>query len=316
MRIVFMGTPDFAAAPLESLVKAGHDVCLAVTQPDRAKGRNKEPVPSPVKVCALSHGIPVFQPVKIKTPEAVEELKKANAELFVVAAYGQILSQEILDIPERGCINVHASLLPKLRGASPIQGAILNGDKETGVTVMQMDAGMDTGDMLACESVAISPGETAGTLFDKLAYLGADLLVRTLEGLEDGLVQPVPQDNALATYTPLLKKEMGRADWMKTAEVLERECRAFSPWPGLFTTFRGKKLGIGKADVLPAEKDGRENGNPVPGTILGTDSAGILVSCGDGILRITELQLEGKKEMTAAAFLRGTPVKAGEKLGE
>ena len=316
MRIVFMGTPDFAAAPLKSLIQAGHDVCLVVTQPDRAKGRNKEPVPSPVKVCALSYGIPVYQPERIKTPEAVSRLKDAGAELFVVAAYGQILSQEILDIPARGCVNVHASLLPKLRGASPIQGAILNGDKTTGVTIMQMDAGMDTGDMLSSRSVDVDPSETAGTLFDKLSPVGADLLVRTLEEMEKGTLKPVRQDPAEATYTPLLKKETGRADWQKSAEILDRESRAFSPWPGLYTTFRGKKLKIAKAEAVRLPDLQKAEEPPVPGTVLGTDSQGILVACGDGCLKITVLQLEGKKEMPAAAFLRGTPVKTGEKLGE
>ena len=309
MRIVFMGTPDFAVGALEALVEAGHQVAAVVTQPDKPKGRGKEMQVTPVKACALKHNIPVFQPVKIKTPEAVEVLKSYEAQLFVVAAFGQILSKEILDMPEFGCINIHASLLPKYRGAAPIQWAIIEGEKETGVTLMQMDEGLDTGDMLAKCIVPIDDRETGESLFDKLAAVGARLLVDTLPAIEAGSLKGEPQLEEESCYARMIKKEMGLIDWSQPASRLERLVRGLNSWPSAFTYLNKKVLKIWEASV--EDSDGKE----APGTVTEVTREVIKVQTGDGLLVLKTIQLEGKKRMEVKAFLLGCSVEAGIKLG-
>lgn len=311
MKIVFMGTPDFAAGALRALLDAGHEVVLAVTQPDKPKGRSKEPMPSPVKVCAVEHGIPVFQPRRIKTPEAMEELRRYQAAVFVVAAFGQILSQEILNMPKYGCLNIHASLLPRYRGASPIQHAILSGEADTGVTIMQMDAGIDTGDMLYKKEIKIENTDNYETLHDKLMALGGEAIVEALALLEQGRLVPEKQDEGLSCYAPLIDKTMGEIDFSRDAEEIERQIRAMTPWPSAFTTYRGKQLKIWLAKSLTVE-DARGG---MPGEILVTDRESITVAAGRGALSICELQMEGKKRMSAHDFLLGVKMQPGEVLG-
>ena len=240
MKIVFMGTPDFAAGSLKALIAAGHDILLVVTQPDRAKGRSDKPVPSPVKEVALENNIPVFQPLKIKTSESVAELKKYDADIFVVAAFGQIISKEILDMPRLGCVNIHASLLPKYRGASPIQQVILDGEEKTGVTIMQMDEGIDTGDMLYKIETEITEEDTFETLHDRLMEIGGRAITEALELLEKGELKPEKQDDSKSNYAKLIKKEMGRIDFTKSADVIGRLVRGMNPWPSAFTFLDGK----------------------------------------------------------------------------
>lgn len=309
MKIVFMGTPDFAVGALEALVEAGHEVVAVVTQPDKPKGRGKEMQQTPVKVCAIKHNIEVFQPVKIKTAEAVEVLKGYGADLFVVAAFGQILSKEILDMPKFGCVNIHASLLPKYRGAAPIQWAILDGEKETGVTIMQMNEGLDTGDMLTKVIVPIEDTDTGESLFDKLAEAGAKLLVETIPQIEAGTLNPEPQDDSLSTYAKMIKKEMGLIDWKKDAIVLERLVRGMNSWPSAYTHFNGKTLKIWKAGVEVSEE------KAVPGTVVEVTKNSIKVQTGQDLLVLKQIQLEGKKRMDVAAFLLGYKVEAGTVLG-
>lgn len=312
MKIIFMGTPDFAAGALEALIGAGHEIILAVTQPDKPKGRSKELVPPPVKVCAEKHGIPVFQPRRIKTPEAVEELKKYQADIFVVAAFGQILSQEILDIPRYGCLNIHASLLPKYRGASPIQHVIIDGEERTGVTIMQMDAGLDTGDMLYKKEIPIEKTDNYETLHDKLMVLGGEAIVEALPLLEQGKLIPAKQQENLSCYAPLIDKRMGKIDFSKDAEAIDRQIRGMTPWPSAFTSYRGKQLKIWLAEPAAAE----DTGGRMPGEILEADRDHVTVAAGEGALRIYELQLEGKKRMTAHDFLLGVKMQPGEILGK
>ena len=256
MKIVFMGTPDFAVGALEALIKAGHEITAVVTQPDKAKGRSAQLTFPPVKECAVKYGIPVFQPRRIKTPEAVEELKKYPADVYVVAAFGQILSQEILDMPRFGSLNIHASLLPKYRGASPIQNVILNGEEKTGVTIMQMDAGIDTGDMLYQKEIDIERTDTFETLHDKLMVLGGKAIVEALPLLEQGELEPVSQDEELSCHAPLITKEMGRLDFKQDAYTLELKVRGMNPWPSAYTTYRGKQLKIWDA---VAEEQGKKD---------------------------------------------------------
>lgn len=309
MKIVFMGTPDFAVGALEALVEAGHEVVAVVTQPDKPKGRGKEMQQTPVKVCALKHNIEVFQPVKIKTAEAVEVLRGYEADLFVVAAFGQILSKEILDMPKYGCVNIHASLLPKYRGAAPIQWAILDGEKETGVTIMQMNEGLDTGDMLTKVIVPIEDTDTGESLFDKLAEAGAKLLVETIPQIEAGTLKPEPQDDSLSTYAKMIKKEMGLIDWKKEAIVLERLVRGMNSWPSAYTHFNGKTLKVWEAAV-----EGGEN-KAEPGTVVEVTKNSIKVQTGQDLLVLKQIQLEGKKRMDVAAFLLGYKVEVGAVLG-
>ncbi len=312
MRIVFMGTPDFASSALKGLVEAGNEVVLAVTQPDRPKGRGKETAMSAVKECALHYGIEVFQPEKVKEEEAVRKIRDASPDLIVVAAFGQILTKEILDIPRYGCINIHASLLPEYRGASPIQRSIEDGKKETGITIMQMDEGLDTGDILMQQSLAIAENETGGSLFDRLSGLGASLVCRVIPMIEKGEINPVKQDDEKASYVGMLKKDSGRIDFNKSAKELERLVRAMDPWPGTFTFFKGKNLKIWKTRVEKGEED---RAGTEPGTVISAGKNGIAVQCGSGVLLIEELQLSGKKRMKTGDFLLGTALAPGEKLG-
>lgn len=311
IRIVYMGTPDFAVEPLEAIIKAGYEVTAVVTQPDKQKGRGKEVKMTPVKECALRHGIPVFQPVKIKEPEAVAELEKYQADLFVVAAFGQLLSEEILNMPEYGCINIHASLLPAYRGAAPIQWAVLNGEKESGVTIMQMDKGLDTGDMLLKRSVELSPTETGDSLHDKLMHLGAELIVEALSKLEKGELVPEKQKDELSSYAKKLTKAMGQIDWSKDAVSLERWIRGLNSWPSAYTFFGGKTLKIWEARV--AEENGAQKAEP--GQVVSVSREGFTVACGQGALQILSLQLEGKKRVLTREFLLGYQVEPGMILG-
>lgn len=310
MKIVFMGTPDFAAGALEALIKAGHEVTAVVTQPDKPRGRSKELLPPPVKACALAHGIPVMQPRKIKTPEAIEELKRYSADVYIVAAFGQILSQEILDIPEYGSLNIHASLLPKYRGASPIQHVIIDGEEKTGVTIMQMDAGVDTGDMLYKKEVEIEPEDNYETLHDKLTVLGGEAIVEALALLETGRLVPEKQDEGLSCYASLIQKNMGEIDFSKTAVQIDRLIRGMTPWPSAYTFYKGKQLKIWKAQPTVTENVfGRK-----PGEILKVEKDSVTVATGEGALRILELQLEGKKRMNAHDFLLGVRMVPGDML--
>lgn len=308
MKVVYMGTPDFAVGALEAIITAGHQVTAVMTQPDKPKGRGKEVQMSPVKACALKHDIPVFQPVKIKEAEAVETLRTYQADIFVVAAFGQILSEEILTMPKYGCVNIHASLLPKYRGAGPIQWAIINGEKVTGVTIMQMDKGLDTGDMLCKTEVAIAPDETADTLHDKLAVAGARLIVEALAKIEAGDVTPVKQNDEESCYAKMLHKSMGKIDWQMEAEKLDCLIRGLISWPGAFTVFRGKTLKIWKEEVVSEQE------TAPPGTVVRVDKDAFYVQTGKGILKILEVQPEGKKRMAVKDFLPGYPVKAGERF--
>ncbi len=309
MKIVFMGTPDFAVGALEALVEAGHDVVAAVTQPDKPKGRGKEMQQTPVKVCAIKHGIEVFQPEKIKTEEAVKVLKGYQADLFVVAAFGQILSKEILNMPKYGCVNIHASLLPKYRGAAPIQWAILDGEKETGVTIMQMEEGLDTGDMLSRVIIPIEDTDTGESLFDKLADAGARLLVETIPQIEAGTINPQPQEEALSTYAKMIKKEMGHIDWKKDAQVLERLVRGMNSWPSAYTYYKGKTLKVWEAAVEKKETSAE------PGTITEVTKNAIKVQTGKDLLVLKQIQAEGKKRMSVEAFLLGNQIEPGMVLG-
>lgn len=307
MRIVFMGTPEFSVPVLTAIVEAGHQVAAVVTQPDKPKGRGKEYQYTPVKEKALEYRIPVLQPQKVREPAFIEELKTYRPEVMVVVAFGQILSGDVLAVPEKGCINVHASLLPMYRGAAPIQQVILDGQKETGVTTMFMDEGLDTGDMLLKTIVPITDDETGGSLHDKLSAAGAPLLVETLRRLEEGTLVRIPQEGETC-YAGMLKKSMGRMDWSRPARELERLVRGLNPWPSAYTFLGGKMLKIWSAQVEPAEEPGE------PGQVVKVEKDGIKVMTGDGILMIRELQPEGKKRMSADAYLRGYPVKNGQQL--
>lgn len=311
MKIIYMGTPDFAVAPLEAILKAGHEVTAVVTQPDRQKGRGREIQYSPVKECALSYGIPVLQPLKIKEEDAVEELRKYPADIFVVAAFGQLLSEEILNMPRLGCINIHASLLPAYRGAAPIQWCVINGEEKTGVTIMQMAKGMDTGDILLQKEVVLDEKETGGSLFDRLMETGAELIVEVLPKIEAGELTPVVQKEELATYAGKITKDMGNIDFAKSAVTIERLIRGLNPWPSAFTHYKGKILKIWEADVV-SECANAEN--PVPGTVIAMDKESFTLATGEGALRIRSLQPEGKKRMSCAEFMRGYEVKVGEAL--
>ena len=310
-----MGTPDFAVGALEEIIKAGHEVTAVVTQPDKPKGRGKEMQISEVKACALSHNLPVFQPVKIKTPEAVEQLRGYEADIFVVAAFGQILSKEILDMPKYGCVNIHASLLPKYRGAAPIQWAVIDGEEETGVTIQQMNEGVDTGDIISQEVVKLDVKETGASLFDKLAVCGAGLIVKTLDAIEKGTVTPVKQDDSKSTHAKMLNKEMGRLDFSQEAVVLERKIRGLNSWPSAYTYFKGKTLKIWDADVTDpisiTEGMAKETAEAVCGSICEVTKDSFSIVTGKGLLKVNEVQLEGKKRMEVSAFLLGYPLEKG-----
>ncbi len=319
MRIVFMGTPDFAVGALEAILQAGHQVAAVVTQPDKPKGRGKEIQVTPVKACAMAHGIPVFQPVKVKEKEAVETLRGYNADIFVVAAFGQLLSEEILSMPKYGCVNIHASLLPKYRGAGPIQWAIINGEEKTGVTIMQMDKGLDTGDMLLKEEVVIDPKETGDSLHDKLAAVGAGLIVRALARLERGELVPEKQNEEETCYAKRLQKSMGRIDWQQSAGKLDCLIRGLISWPGAYTVLRGKNLKIWEAVAgsgsAPEDSAARPDPDAVlPGTVVAVTREAFYVKTGEGLLKILAVQPEGKKRMPVKEFLLGYQVKVGEQL--
>lgn len=325
MKVVFMGTPDFAVGALEALIEAGHTVTAVVTKPDKQKGRDLKVQFSPVKECALAHGLTVFQPAKIKAPEAVEKLRTYEADIFIVAAYGQILSKEILEMPKYGCINIHASLLPKYRGAAPIQYAIINGDDVTGVTIMQMNEGMDTGDILMMKAIPVEKNDTGGSLFEKLSALGAGLLVKALPAIEAGEIIPVRQQEEDATHVRMLTKDMGKIDWRKDAETLERLVRGMNPWPSAFCSFRGKSLKVWASEVHFEEQKEEntriglfrhsEEKEAVPGEVLLVTKDSIYVQTGKDALVLKEVQLEGKKRMPVQNFLLGCPVRTGEILG-
>lgn len=309
MRIIFMGTPDFAVGTLEALVEAGYEVVLAVTQPDKPQGRKQTLVAPPVKQAAEKLQIPVFQPKRVREPEALAELKKYEPELIVVAAFGQILPKELLELPKYGCINVHASLLPKYRGAAPIQWSILNGDAVTGVTIMRMDVGLDTGDMIAKAEIPISPEDTGSTLFDKLSEMGARLCAETIPSIIDGTAVYTPQDDAAATKVGMISKKDGLIDFARPAQAIECQVRGLNPWPSAYTYLAGKTLKIWSADVC----EGGEPADAGKVVFLKKDCFG--VQCGDGILVCKEVQLEGKKRMDAGAFLRGNALIVGTVLG-
>jgi len=309
MRIVFMGTPDFAVPSLKALLRSDHRVVGVVTQPDRPKGRGQEFVVSPIKQLAVQHNIPILQPLKMKDPAFLEALSAWKPDLIVVAAFGRILPKIILDLPPRNCVNVHASLLPKYRGAGPIQWAIINGERETGITTMLMDEGMDTGAILLQERMPIAPDDTAGTLSAKLAEVGGKLLIETIARLEKGALVPQPQEHAQATMAPLLKKEDGLLDWTLTAEQLANRVRGLSPWPGAYTFAKGDRWTIWRTSASG------QSASAAPGTIHGTTKDAMLVATGKGLLAVTELQPANSRRMTAAQYLAGHPLAPGLVLG-
>ncbi len=309
MKILFMGTPDFAATVLEKILQSGHEIIGVVTQPDKQKGRGREVSQSPVKGLALRHGLPVYQPVKVREEETLSMIRELAPDVIVVAAFGQILPKALLGIPPKGCINVHASLLPKYRGAAPIQYSILDGEEETGITIMHMDVGIDTGDIILQSKIAISSEETGGSLFDKMAILGGELLVEALEQIQNNTARRIKQDEEHATYVKMITKEMGKIDFSRPAVQIERLIRGLNPWPTAYTLLEGKSLKLWKAEVKPGE-----SGAGV-GEVIAINKDSIEVMTGNGILVIKELQLEGKKRMAADAFLRGFPIQTGIKLG-
>lgn len=316
MRLVFMGTPDFAVPTLRALVENGHDVVGVYTQPDRPAGRGKNLKPSPVKIAAQELGLAIFQPEKVKTPESIQRLKELKPEAIIVVAYGQILSKEILDIPRFGCINVHASLLPDLRGAAPIHWAIIHGEKKTGVTTMQMDVGLDTGDMLMKAEYPISEDSTTGEVHDALAQLGGELLIKTLNALDKGELQATPQVGD-TRYASLLKREHEVIKWSRSAKDIHNQIRGLNPWPGAYTTFRGENLKVWKSKTLKEALTPRSPFETAEvGEVLESTQEGLLVKTGEGNLLITEVQPAGKKAMSAHDFFLGRHAQAGERFGE
>lgn len=311
MRVLFMGTPDFSVGTLEALVEAGHDIAAVVTQPDKPKGRSKAMQPTPVKEAALKHGLTVLQPKKVREEAFLDQLEKLDADVAVVVAFGQIIPKRLLEIPKYGCINVHASLLPDYRGAAPIQHVLLDGRKETGITVMKMDEGLDTGDMIAKVVIPISEEETGGSLFEKLSAAGAGLLVETLPRIasKEAVYEKQPKESP-TPYAGMITKDMGKIDWRKSAEELGRLVRAMNPWPSAFTKWNNKNLKIWNASVCGEES------SYLPGQIAKMSKEGICVQTGEGLLCIRELQLEGKKRMEADAFLRGNEIREGAALEE
>ena len=304
MRIVFMGTPDFAVPCLQRLLEDGHEVTAVFTQPDKPVGRHAVLTPPPVKQLALSHGIPVYQPTKMRDGTVAALLRELAPDCLVVVAYGRILPQEILDVPPRGCVNIHGSLLPRYRGAAPIQWSVIRGETVTGVTSMFMDAGMDTGDIIDTLTTPIGENETAGELFERLAPLGARLLSTTLAAIADGTVTRRPQNDAEATMAPMLEKAMGRLDLTRPARELHNQVRGMNPWPGAFCTAGGKTLKIHETRVAA--------GSGVPGTLLCADP--VTVACGEGALQLVTVQPEGKPRMAAEAWLRGARLPQGARL--
>lgn len=310
MKVIFMGTPDFSVGTLEALIEAGHEVALVVTQPDKPKGRGSKMQYTPVKEVAVAHNIPVYQPKRIREPECIEELRKYNADIMVVIAFGQILPKEILEMTPYGCVNVHASLLPSYRGAAPIQWAVINGEKVSGVTTMQMNEGLDTGDMLLKVEIPLDEKETGGSLHDKLAEAGARLCVETLDALKAGTVTPEKQGDSPTAYAKMLDKHMGKIDWKMSAKEIERLIRGLNPWPSAYTRWNenDKGMKIWEAEVAEGQTD------KAAGTVVEVAKDGFFVQTGDGLLKITALQIPGKKRMDAAAFLRGYQMETGTVL--
>ncbi len=308
MQLIFMGTPEFAAVALKKIISEEHTVLCVFTQPDKPKGRSGKPVPSPVKLVAEKAGIKVYQPEKLRDEENVTLIRELDPEIIVVAAYGQILPESILSIPKLGCVNIHASLLPRYRGAAPIERSILDGERKTGITTMYMAKGLDTGDILEQAETDILPEDTGESLTDKLAELGAELIISTMNKLQQGTVTPVPQDDSAATYAAKLDKEMGLLDFSLPAQELERTIRALTPWPGTFTYLDGKKLKILSAEVT--DTSGK------PGEFTEVTKKSLTVACGSNGLKIKKLQPEGKKPMDTAAFLNGNHISVGMRLGE
>lgn len=309
MRILFMGTPDFAVPSIRALVEAGHDVCGAFTQPDKPKNRGMKLQPTPVKEFCLAHDIPVFQPTKLRDGTAMAQIRELAPNLIVVAAYGRILPDEILDYPAKGCINVHSSLLPRYRGAAPINWAILNGDRESGVTIMHMATELDAGDIISQVSTPIDPDETVETLHDRLADLGAELLVQTVEQIADGTAQRIPQNADQVTYAPMLSRELSPMDWTKKARNLHDQVRGLIPWPAAAAELGGVRCKVFATKVC------EETSSAEPGTVLKADKKGLKIVCGEGsVLEICELQPDGKKRMPANAFLQGRPISEGSSV--
>ncbi len=315
MRAVFMGTPEIAATVLKSVLASKHEVIAVVTQPDKPKGRGHEMAFPPVKEVALEAGIPVLQPNRAKEEAFIEELKSLNPDIILVAAYGKLLPKAILDMPKFGCINVHASLLPKYRGASPIQWAVLNGDEKSGVTIMHMAETMDTGDIIMTEEVTLAADETAGSLHDKLAEIGGPLLITVMDALETGRAPRIRQNEEEATHVTMLDKNMGNLDFSKSAVELERFIRGLNPWPTAYTKLEGKMCKLWMAEVVSAEELSKEIRTQEPGTIVAVEKDSFGIVTGNGMLRVKELQLEGKRKMTAEEFLRGFKLEAGTVLG-
>ena len=303
LRIIFAGTPDFAATALSALIQSEHEVVAVYTQPDRPAGRGRKLRASPVKEVALENHIPVLQPDNLKEPHAQQELASFNADVMVVAAYGLILPQVILDTPRLGCLNIHASLLPRWRGAAPIQRAIAAGDKESGITIMQMNAGLDTGDILQLSSCPINDEDSGGSLHDRLAEIGASAILQTLEIIDSDKIKPEPQDDALATYAHKLDKKEAQINWQNSVTEIERLIRAFNPWPVAFTQLEDKSFRLWQAQALPLQSDTKAD--ITPGTVISCDKKGIDISCGEGVLRILKLQPSGSKAMDVAAFMNG-----------
>ena len=312
MRIIFMGTPEFAVPVLESLINSRHEVVAVVTQPDRPKGRGKNMQFSPVKECALAHNIPVMQPVNVSVPEVIDELRAYEPELIVVVAFGQFVTKKIREMPKYGCINVHASLLPKYRGAGPIQWAVINGEKESGVTTMYMCREIDKGDMLLKDMVTLDPKETGDSLHDKLSMMGGPLLLKTIDQLEDGSAVRIPQCEEESTYAPKLEKTMGNIDWTMDADRIERLVRGLNSWPGTFTKIHGKTVKIWDCDVVRQETLTENQAAAKPGTVIVSEKDQLIVKAGNGALSLRMLQPEGKKNMTVDAYLRGYPIAQGE----
>ena len=309
MNVIFMGTPDFSVPVLQGLIDSPeHTVTAVVTQPDKARGRSGKLVFTPVKEVAVANDIPVYTPRRIKDANVVSQLRQIPCDVMVVVAFGQILSKEILDIPQYGCINVHASLLPRWRGAAPMQWAILEGDATTGITTMQMDEGLDTGDMLLKKEIDIRPDETGESLHDRLAALGSDLLLETLRLAEEGKLKPVPQKDEDSCYAKMLTKELGHLDMNEDAVKLERYIRGLNSWPSAYTGYQGKILKIWRAEVI------RQETGEIPGTVVEVNKQDFTVQTGKGCLRLLEVQLEGKKRMDAGSFLRGVLVQKGDML--
>ncbi|PWW06213.1 methionyl-tRNA formyltransferase [Paenibacillus cellulosilyticus] len=313
MKIVFMGTPSFAVSSLERVLEGGHEVVAVFTQPDRPKGRKRELTPPPVKAAAINHGIPVHQPERMRSEEAIKLVESLKPDLIVTAAYGQILPRAVLEVPRLGCINVHGSLLPKYRGGAPIQRSIINGERVTGVTIMYMAEGLDTGDMISRIEVPIEDTDTSGTLFEKLSIAGADLLARTLPQIEAGNVTAVPQVHEEATYAPNLTREDERIDWSRSARQLFDQVRGLSPMAGAFTLWNGEPFKVWRCVVERAES--AENGAQAPGTVLSADAEGIVVQTGTGTLRLLDIQPAGKRTMPAAEWLKGARLERGQQFG-